>query len=425
MATTKLLRFFQAVLLSLLLPAIALATPQNFTGFELGVPSTAAESNLNGGTFSIQSTTKRTGGFALQTNPTTTAVGWWSYALNGATGAPTTFSLSDIYVRFAFRYATKASSGSEEFFGIRRSGGEQATLRLNSSGLIEIYQDGATTLVTTGTAALSANTWYFLKVRIQTSTTGAYTVGLYDSTCTLVENLTGTANFGSANSEGVRFGKITNRNGNTVDYFYDDAITDNSTLPDCGANLAMLPDGAGSSTQWTAGTSSLFSAVDDIPVDDDTSYIQSSGSAADLSLFSLQDTGTVGISGTINGVKSWAYTRENTSVTSATKVRIRANATNTDNTTGLNGTTAYSSIIKIQPTDPSDSNPWTTTDLDGMEVGVIEANAVAVRASTLSVMVDFTAATPTPTPTPTATPTNTPTPVPGGAAKQFLMMGVG
>lgn len=368
---------------------------RNFSGFETGdTPGTTNECNLTGGTFSCVTTPVKSGNFSLRCNPTTTNTGWVSFGLNGNNAQPTTFSLADCYFHFAFRYATKPASASEEFAGVRRSGAEQATLRLTSTGTILLFQnsDLVTTPVATGTAVLAADTWYYIVGRIQTSGTGAYAIHLYTGdACVLLESLTGTGDFGVANSEGFRLGKITNRNGNGVDFFYDDVAIDDAALPAPGGRVYnLMPNANGTNTAWNAGTgaSDYLELDDTLPADNDTTYIKNPA-AASISTFNLQNVAGVGITGTVQGVKPWAKIREDTSVTSSQFLRLISGGTTSDNATGFNGTTTYVWLHKFHATDPNTAAAWTLAALDAIEVGVREANAVADRCTAVGAQVYF------------------------------------
>jgi hypothetical protein len=110
----------------------------------------------------------------------------------------------------------------------------------------------------------------------------------------------------------------------------------------------MAPDSNGSTAQWTSGTgSSDYAEVDEIPTDDDTTYIASSGSANQTHLVGLASAATAGISGNIFSAKGWLRVREGTSGTSANLLRIRAGGSNSDTGT-TNETTSYANKFLVQ-----------------------------------------------------------------------------
>lgn len=103
----------------------------------LPLPSHAARIAINGiesgsenpefvtksGTVSASSTTKRSGGYAFRTNPTTTAVGWGRMGGHDASGVKGDYSAATAYFRWYFYVATLPASGSEPIFQAQQGGG--------------------------------------------------------------------------------------------------------------------------------------------------------------------------------------------------------------------------------------------------------------------------------------------------------------
>ena len=402
------------ILLILCLPQIVLAAPVNFVGFETG---DSGETRSTNGTFSIQSTIKRTGTYSLRINPTTTNVG--SVRIDGisSAGAQTTsYSLATSYHRFYLCAVTFPAANNEEIFVVQTSDGttQKIALRISSAGKILVY-DSANSLAATSTATLSTqdcadqSDWTLVELKSTTSATASsFTLKIdgatdTDSTCTQT----------NSNAGGTRIGKNTDRNNQTVDYYIDDYQVNDAAFPGAGAIKRMIVDSDGSSQTWTGGTNaSNYLEVDETVTDGDTTYVASSTSGA--ALFGFESSSSAGIGTTINSVKAWTRFREGVDGTAATKVRIRANGTNTDSGTN-NGGTSYFNRVWLSNTDPSDAGAWTTTDLNGIEAGLQEDTASQVnRLTTVMMMVDYVpdTATPTPTFTPTGTPTPTATPTP-------------
>lgn len=355
----------------------------NFTGWESGDSSEAQSVT---GTTSVQSSVTRSGAYALRVNPTTSANGNHRFAKHSAAGVPTTsFGVSTLYHRFYFRIATAPSADEEEMYVVLDTGGSyKCYLTLNSSRNIKAYNN-ASSLIATGSTVLSTNTWY--RIELQTSTGSGNTTFILKIDG--ADEINTTANQLTDNHGSVRLGKHTNLNARSIDFYYDDAAWSDSAFIGAGQCLKMAPDSNGSTAQWTGGTnSSDYAEVDEIPTDGDTTYIRSTGSAGDVHLVGLVSTTTAGISGTINAVKAWARIRENTDVTTATRVRVRSSSTNND-TSSSDPTTTYANRFNLLLTDPATSSAWTTSGLDSVEIGVKEDNAVQTRCTTLCLFVDF------------------------------------
>lgn len=402
-------------LLPLLLFAVqANATPLNSLGLETG---DTAEVRSTAGTVALSTTTVLHGVYSLDINTSTTGryrVGKFTPAGVVTTGAGIEFNVANLKADGYFRIATAPAANTEEISTVLDTGGTiKLSLRQDSSRHILVY-DNTTTLVCTTTTALTADTWYELQFSGTTSASAsAYSLEILDTSGNSVDtSCSGTMNQGSTNFGSWNLGRATNQNSQTTRVFYDSWTWDDSSFYTGHRVLRMAPNANGATQQWTAGTnSSNYLEVDEIPTDNDTTYVESNGSANQTALIALDSTATAGISGTIISAKAWGRIREDTTGTSSNVLRVSSGGTDSD-TSATNHTTSYTNIFNFRVTDPNTSAAWTTSALDAVEIGSNEANAIAMRMTTNSMFVDFIPAANTPTPTNTATSTNTPTNTP-------------
>lgn len=385
-------------IISIVATATPTATPTpaalfNFTGFENG---DTAEAVTTSGVVSIVNVSDitipvHTGTYSLRSNPSLSSFGYFSFAGHSATGATLANIGPNLYARFWFRYKTGPAANSEpiaHFHG--QFHGPMATLRMSSIGEILVYQQDGT-LDDTGTSSvrLTINTWYVIEMHFTEGTT-PYEVRIRDSSLTLLDTISGTGDFNATldGTESLRLGKTVNANGNTVDFFYDDVAISTAGWPSSsGVTKNAPPNAAGSSSNWTAGTgASNYLEVDEVAADNDTTYIQTTGSNSHY--VALMDSSTLGASGQINAVKVRAKVREALSGTSSVRVGVKSGAT-TSETSGVNTTTSYSQLFKVFATDPNTSANWTLSAFDALEAGVNEANIVGQRCTTLDVQVEY------------------------------------
>lgn len=348
----------------------------NFTGFETG---NSVEFNATSGTFDAAYTTvKRTGTYGLRSNPTTTAIGYVKLFVQAATGLNAQASLTAIFSTFYFRYATKPAANNEPFFAVLSSIASIVTLRLRSDGKLEIY-DQADVFIATGTAVLAADTWYRIDFRIDvTADTEEVKVdGTVDISATGV--ISGTI-------AGVGIGKVSNANGQTVDFAYDDVAIDDTAYPGAGEVKLGVPIGAGAASGWTAGTNAdNFAEVDEVPHDTDTTYIGALATEDNLDhTFNMQAAATIGIAGTIGAVKTIVVARTDSITGASTVAHRRLSGGSAFELTALELTTTYALLAKVDVTDPFDAGAWTPTKFDTLEVGM--------AANTLAQVQRFTAA---------------------------------
>ena len=346
----------------------------NFCGFETGDSS---ECFTASGTFDFANTSvKRTGTYALRINPTTTATGYGVVATYSATGVHAIFSIANLFFTFYFRYATKPASNSEEILRVEGSA-SNGYLRLRSDGKLELFSTDGTTSHATGTAVLAADTWYRIECNWNdTANTQEIKV---DGTTDISGTITTTA----ANTN-IAFGKFANRNGQTIDVFYDDICIDNAGYPGAGEVKIGYPIGAGAASGWTGGTNSDdFNEVDDGATqagnDGDTTYIGATAVQDNLDhTFDMSAYATIGISGAIGAVKTIVIGRtDSVSGTSAVAHRRIISGVATE-LTALEQTTSYRTYaaVDVDDTVGGGGSAFTSTSFDSVEVGMA-ANAIA------------------------------------------------
>lgn len=356
---------------------------QQIIGFEYG---NSGQAESSGGTVAWQGTTVRTGSFALQTNPATTAVGWAQFKKLAANGIQNTdINVADLYVSFYFRVGTLPGTSEEIMSFENTSDALKFALRIDSAGNLMAFQsDGTTQVGSTGSTALSTNTWYLLDVMCGTGAAASWEVKINGSA-----EISGTGDLNTLNHGQVVLGKATNRNGNTVNFYYDDVIISDSAFTGANEIKTIIPTANGSTMAWTSGTN----ASDYVEVADasNLTYVMSTGAAGDVGLFDLTDTGTAGISGTIHAIRAMILVREDSAVTSSNSIRVRSNTTNSDST-ARNTATTFAETERWLATDPDTTAAWTTGGIDALEVGSIENNAIAQRMARVLVEVAYTAA---------------------------------
>lgn len=351
----------------------------NYCGFDYMLNSPEFfEGNGAGGTgaaITLDTTNQRSGAGCLRINPTTTQNAFISMNALASTGAVTAASVTNSYVQFWFQWQTLPASNSEEIFVVRAAAADKLSIRIDSSGILLLY-NAAGTLVGTGTTVLSTSTWY----KIEISCGSSATVGAYELKISGSSELSGTTNTSASVATNWYIGKVTNRNGNTVNFYYDDfVVSDSAFLSGDISILPMIPDADGSTMTWNLGTgASNYTQVNETPLST-ADYVRSPTTGSpNIALFNLDSTATSGISGTIYAFKASIAVAENTSVTSANLIRIRSNVTNSDSGT-RNTSTTFSGTYRILETDPNTGTAWTTTGLDAVQIGSVENNAISER----------------------------------------------
>jgi len=353
----------------------------SFTGFESGSTIEAAATS---GTLSIQTSTKRTGDYGLRVNPTTTNVGYFQHTgRNGATGLTLNENDAETFYRFYFQYATKPLTGTEDIAqAISTANTTKFSLRISSDGVLAAY-DSAGASLSTGTTVLAASTWYRIEMKVGTGAAADWEVRING-----VSELSGTGNLLTSNNAVLRMGKVVNRNGNSVDFFYDDAKLDNSAYPAESEVKRMDVDSDGSFTAWTIGTGAGddYTNLDEVPTDGNTTHLISL-TPGNVSTAGLESTSAAGVSGTVNAVLPVTYSTMDSANSTAT-VRFVSGGSNFHVSPTVAGGARM--IGRYYSTDPATGSAWVLSALDSVEVGMVEGSSLdETRFSTAHMFVDY------------------------------------
>lgn len=353
-----------------------------------GPQSTAEISSLSG-TGGFVTSPALGAGASLQSNPLTTGTGFATIQGLSTAGLINSFwNAADTYLEFVFQVTTLPSADNEPICNVLTTAAAQKIeIRINSSGNLLAYNSGGT-LLATGSTALSTGTAYRIGVLCGTGASGSWEVRINGSV-----EISGTGDLTTTNGGAVQLGKVANRNDETVDFYYGTVWIDDAEFKGAMSSAIAVPTANGSTMQWTSGTGgSDYQEADEIPpAGADTSYVMSPAAGGEVALFDVQDSATIGASGTIHVLVGLVRVRENIASTSSVLIRIRSGSTNSDSA-ARNASTTYSTQERQLVVDPDTSAAWTTSGIDGVEVGAVEANAVAQRMDVAYVFVFFTAA---------------------------------
>jgi len=279
------------------------------TGFETG---DLGEVESSTGTVEVSSSTFRTGAFSLRTNPTTTGTGFVDLAEQAAGGGTVQFW------RFYFLVAARPSANDEPFFvALSSSGTELFELRQDSAGQINVYLPTGGALQASGTTVLSLDQWYRLDVKFDLNAGAGSDDQVSVEIDGAAEHTNIEAAFGASASLGAcRLGKVADRNGQGVDFFFDDVISGDapgSVFFGAGQCIVRQPITGGTPTYdaWNKSSGSDVGPLwDDTPPDGATTEADASDTGAntrqtaDIEDFDAAQAGhgseTIGASDTIN-----------------------------------------------------------------------------------------------------------------------------
>jgi hypothetical protein len=309
-------------------------------GFEIGEEYLASSSPT--GTWSLDTTTVRTGTYSLKINPSSS---FGSYTLPfsfDSYGELDTTALTYWSIRFYFQFGAAVSGDTPILSGLSGD-----TLYLTSASKLKYGS-------TTGTEVLSVDTWYRIEVREDGSNVVTRINGDQDISVSTT---------GSAGSVvlGATSGSY------TCEFYYDDvAISASDTAGDVdwigsGGITLLAANAAGDDSDWT-GT---YDDVEEVPPNEDTDYIYDT--AGDHTI-ALENTSGK-IYGTIKAVQGQIIHKVESGQTDKYRFRHKdAGGTAVELDQELTGPTSYAAKCSCRDTD-LDGAAWTAAVLDDYQVG--------------------------------------------------------
>ncbi len=332
----------------------------------------ADEPSTNAGLTIASDFTKDLAPFSAAATPITTGTAFGVFEGYAATGVLTSLGLAPLYTNVSIYFVTLPSA-EEVIFRSRTGAGFKQQITIDASGILRIYTGGSV-LVATGTHALVTGRWYDLGVKSSNGTSSAYDVQIDG-----VSEFSGNMNQGASNVATIAVGKAVNLNGSGYDMRIGSIIMDDAGF-NYGQHVTFSPVlSNGSPMQWASGTGpSNYTQINESPKSL-TDYVMSTGAANDVARFKPTPLTTLGITGaTIKSVLTQIYVRENTNVTTLTKMRMVSGATTTDGTAVDPASTAQL-LGAVFNTDPNTGAAWSEGNVNAIEFGAIETNAVQTR----------------------------------------------
>jgi hypothetical protein len=238
-------------------------------------------------------------------------------------------------------------------------------VNLGFNGTIAVRR-GSTTLNTSATGVMTANTWQYVELQVLCSNTGSYELWV-DGVSILSDTGVDTQNhasksyhdaIGLASGTGVTFTRLD-------DFYVCDGTgsTNNSNLGDVEVSV-IRPDGD-DTTDWTAnGAGSHYVEVDEVELDNDTTFI-TTGTPGDQDIFTY---GGLASNGAIKGVQVTTDLRE-TAADSYQLKTLAKSAGNTVNVTSAVGAMDYVANTELFEDDP-DGAAWTQGTVNSTKFGV-------------------------------------------------------
>ncbi len=388
-------------------------TRQWMTGFENNTTTADIEYTANVGSPTVQTTTVRSGTYAMQTNVSATTAGFSNdfESADAATGH---------YFREYVRFTTLPNANTL-IMAIRDSGAtNQASIRYdNTNAKFELWnEEDSAQIGSDSTGTITTGTWYRLEMYVDfgTAATGD----------TIVKARLNGTEFAAATNVNWANGVMTMQGGiittnATANAFIDDvAINLDSTTsvagegyPGEGKIIYLRPNGNGTNTAWTGDST----AVDEVTPNDGTDVISCSASAQ-AEDYTLTDATANGVNAldTIKVLQTYVRVGNSSSGSShnySIVLNLSGTADTVSNVTIATATTWFT-IDDTKPRNPTTTiaatgnvsqgqvsydkpgtttDPWTPADVDSAQVNINTGDCAPVtNISTVWVEVEYVAA---------------------------------
>lgn len=263
-----------------------------------------------------------------------------------------------------FNYLYESSGTPGTIFALKDAGTAQVELKINSSGQPYVTRNSSTTLGTASNVMLP-NVWYHVEWKVKIDpTVGTYEVKINGSSWV---SATGANTRNSSNSY-VNQAVLSFYDSGPVPRFDDLYVLDTSGSV---ANdfigpqkiYTLLPNGAGSSAQWTGNYAANYSNVNEMAMDSEWTANQSN-TAGNIDLFTCDDVPT----GTVYGVQQVTVARQDAGTQRTLRNKVSISGTSYNGAT-QNVQSSFQCILDASSVSPATSSAWTAAEVNGSEFG--------------------------------------------------------
>lgn len=291
------------------------------------------------------------------------------------------FGLADIWVHgFGIRIAsqqTALNTGGQGFY-FEKAAAEQCHIEfVNNAGSFEVRLMRGATQIAITTSAFAYAVWHYFEWKVTVKGT---VNGVYEIRRNGVNVLSGSAvNLAAAGTDqaDIWSTRFTSNTGTNVliddEYVVDGTGAVNNTFLGAVIVEGILPNGAGTTTQWTPSAGSNFDNVDDpgnvAPDDLAAGGFNESDTVGQKDTYAFQD--LTQVLGAILFVQLGTQLGMALAGSRNVKTRFRDNGgTEADIATHAVASTVYDEFVDVMDVNPQSAAAWDVTDIQGGEFGV-------------------------------------------------------
>jgi hypothetical protein len=262
-----------------------------------------------------------------------------------------------IVIGFALRLN---SNQVKDFISFMETGIRHILIRIENMVILGRRDN---TLLGTGTISLIEDTWHYFEIETTIHDTTGIIKVYVDGALSL--NLTGvdTRNGGTGLVNNIRISG--DNNDILIDDLYIKVGSGETAIGDVRV-CTVLPNGAGTTTEWDPSAGSNYQNVDETNPDDDTTY-NSTSTAGEIDLYAFPDIAVT--AGTIHGVQVMANCRKDDAGVRDIKLIARPASTN-HLSAAIGATNTYFGQTKIWEDNPETAAAWAVSEVNASEFGI-------------------------------------------------------
>lgn len=256
---------------------------------------------------------------------------------------------------------------TETWFFIQDSAGaDQLVFKYNGDGSIAAYR-GATLLATSAAGVLVPGIWTHFEIKAKIHGSAGYVAIRANGGTTPILSFTGNTQ-ATAQVNWLSCGPRRSYNSLWFDDWF--IISGNGGDADWHGDCwlrALLPNGAGSASQWTPnGAGANYTKVNENPQDGDTTYV-SDATPGNRDLYTYEDAGA--FSGVIRAVMLRSFMRKDDAGTRQVRTVCKSGSTVAIGTT-VTLSTSLDGYQEMLENDPATGQPWTAAGINAAEFGI-------------------------------------------------------
>ena len=266
-------------------------------------------------------------------------------------------------------FTCKTTGYNHILIGLQDGGTFQCELRVNTIAQLTITRNG--TVLATSSNTIAVDVWYYaeLQVVIDNSPNGQATAKINGVTWASVVN-------GDIQATANAYANALQLNGGTTAtyltyyddlYVCDDAGTYNKDFLGDIRVEALMPDGAGATTDWDPSAGANYECVDEIPPDSDTTYV-STATATEVDTYEFDD--VTPTTGTVLAVVTYMFARKDDEGARVINSVVRPVATDYASGASHSIGDSYAYYPDIYEENEEVTGVWTIATVNASEFGI-------------------------------------------------------